>query len=254
MTGEPSGNAEERALESAKYTLHIEKITLAELPLRRLAAYVDEFARLLGEEASVRFEGVADGSISLNARPLPIAAPKVRARLEAAQQDALPDARRAANAIDEMLRDDNASGTLSAEGRPGVILRFAGANAQAADLPTIVETGSLQGVLVRIGGLDETAHVQLFDDERIFRCVVSHDLARALGKHLLGPVLRLHGRGRWRRDRDGTWQVVDFRATDFDVLDNASVAEAAAKLRAAGGFGHRDATEAWNALNEQRAD
>jgi hypothetical protein len=254
MTDEASGNAGKKGLGSTKYTLHIENITLAELPLRRLAAYIEEFARLLGEEASVRFEGVTDGSINLDARPLQIAAPKVRARLEAARQDALTDTRRAVNAIDTMLREDNGSGELREEGRPGVILRFAGANARVAELPVVVEPGALQGVLVRIGGLDETAHAQLLDGDKIHRCIVSHDLARALGRHLLGPVLRLHGRGRWRRGRDGTWDVVEFRASDFEVLDNASLTEAVTKLRATGGFGQRDAAGAWKALSEQRAD
>ncbi len=107
---------------------------------------------------------------------------------------------------------------------------------------------------MRIGGRDETAHAMLRDHERTYTCIVSRDLARALGKYLFGPQLRLHGRGRWKRSADGTWEPVDFRATEFDVLDSASLAEAAKKLRAAGGFGHEDAAEAWNTMRDLRVE
>jgi hypothetical protein len=242
------------AAETATFTLRIESVPLDDLPARRLAAYLDEFARLLGEEASTRFANAAEGSTRISVRSLPMAVPKVRARLIAARDGALDDACRAVNRLDAMLTEDNASGALTEEGQPGIIIRFPGANARAARLPVIAEIGSLQGELVRIGGRDETAHAMLQDHSRIYTCVVSRDMARALGKYLFGPPLRLHGRGRWRRTPDGTWEVVDFRAGAFDVLDNASLIEAAERLRQAGGFGHRDAAEAWRELRALRSD
>jgi hypothetical protein len=158
------------------------------------------------------------------------------------------------NRLDAMLTEDNASGTLSEDGQPGIILRFPGANARAARLPIVAEAGSIQGELVRIGGRDDTAHAMLRDHAVVHSCMVSRDLARALGKYLFGPPLRLHGRGRWRRVPDGTWELVDFRASEFDVLDSASLAGAAAKLKAVGGFGHIDAGEAWDSLRALRDD
>ena len=38
------------------------------------------------------------------------------------------------------------------------------------------------------------------------------------------------------------------------MLDNDSLAVASAKLKGAGGFGHRDALEAWNSLRALRDD
>jgi hypothetical protein len=241
-------------MDAAIFTLRIEGIAPDDLPTRRLAAYIEEFARLLGEEASTRFEGISEGSTKLAVRPLPMAVPKVRARLAAARDGALDDARRLVNRLDDMLCEDNASGTLSEDGRPGVILRFPGANARIARLPVIAEAGSIQGELVRIGGRDETAHASLRDHGVVRSCTVSRDLARALGKYLFGPPLRLLGRGRWKRAPDGTWELEDFRASDFEVLDNASLTAAAEKLKAAGGFGHTDASEAWGALKELRSE
>jgi len=125
---------------------------------------------------------------------------------------------------------------------------IAGWNTLTARLPVIAEAGSLQGELVRIGGRDEIAQAMLRDRGRTYTCIVSRDLARALGK------LRLHGRGRWKRSLDGAWEPVEFRATEFDVLDSASLAEAAKKLQAAGGLGHQDAVEACDTLRDLRAE
>ncbi len=79
-------------MENTTFTLRIEGVTPEDLPMRRLAAYLDEFARLLGEEASTRFESVSQGSTRIAARSLPIAVPKVRERLTAARHGASPDA------------------------------------------------------------------------------------------------------------------------------------------------------------------
>lgn len=241
-------------MDNNTFTLRIEGVAPADLPMRRLAAYLDEFARLLGEEALTRFEGVSEGSTKIAARSLPIAVPKVRDRLAAARDGASADACRSIARLDAMLSEDNASGTLSEEGRPGVLIRFPGANARTAQLPVIAEVGALQGELVRIGGRDETAHAMLRDRDQTHTCTVSRDLARALGKHLFGPQLRLHGRGRWKRSPEGAWELVDFRATEFEVLDSTNLAGAAEKLRTAGGFGHREAAEAWVALRELRVE
>lgn len=229
-------------------------MTPNDLPMRRLAAYLDEFARLLGEETSTHFSDVSEGSTQITARTEPIAVPKVRERLAAARDGVLPDACRSIDRLDAMLSADNASGTLGEDGRPGVIIRFPGANAHTARLPVIAEAASLQGELVRIGGRDESAHAMLRDRDRTYNCTVSHDLARALAQHLFGPQLRLHGRARWKRSPYGTWDPVEFRATSFDVLDSASLAEAAKRLRAAGGLGHQDADAAWNTLRDLRTE
>ncbi|HEY3847059.1 MAG TPA: hypothetical protein VGL95_08095 [Acetobacteraceae bacterium] len=240
--------------DATKFTLRIEGIGPDDLPMRRMATYLDEFARLLGEEASTRFDGVYPGSARLTARLLPVAVPKVRARLDAARDGALEDARRIVRRLDGMLAEDNASGVLAEDGQHGAILRFPGAHGRSAQLPVITEDGSVQGELVRVGGRDETAHANLRDGNLFYNCIVSKELARALGKYLLGPPLRLFGRGRWRRSPDSTWELIEFRASAFDVLDNAGLLAAADKLRAAGGVGHHDPVGAFETLRELRED
>ncbi len=239
-----------------RFTLHIEGLTPEDLPMRRLAAYLEEFARLLGEEASTRFESVSSGSARVTARVLPVAVPKVRRRLIAARDDALSEAHPLINRLDDMMADDNASGILTEEGQPAIIFHFPGIMARTARLPPVTEAGSIQGELVRIGGRGEDVRATLRDGDRYFTCIVSKDLARRLREHLYERPLRLHGRGRWRRTPDGTWELIDesFRASDFDVLDPASLRDAALKLREAGGFGLRNEADLKDALAAVRGE
>jgi hypothetical protein len=237
-----------------RFTLRIEGLTSEDLPMRRVADYLAEFAKLLGEEASTRFDGVYAGSTCLAARVLSVAVPKVRSRLTAARDDARNEAHRRFILLDDMLADDNASGTVGEDGRVGTILHFPGVRGRTGSLPPVSEAGAVQGVLIRIGGRDETAHATLRDGDRYYHCTMPRDVARALAKHLFGPPIRLHGRGRWRRTRDGKWEVMEegFRVTDIEPLDPSSLRDAAARLQAAGGFGLPDETETWKVLREWR--
>jgi hypothetical protein len=241
--------------DSVRFTLRIEGLMPEDLPMRRLAAYLDQFARLLGEEASTRLDGVYSGSARLTACVLSVAVPKVRERLAAARDDAGSGTHYSlSRRLDDMMAEDNASGSLSEEGQHAVIIQFPGARARMARLPAVTEPGSIQGELVRIGGRDDTAHASLRDGDRYFICIVTKDMARALGKHLFGKPLRLHGRGRWRRTDSGAWELTaeGFKATDFEVLDPATLQDAATKLQAAGGFGLHDEAEAWDELSAIR--
>ena len=83
------------------------------LPMSRLAEYMAELATLLGEKEHVHFVELAAGSARLVHAVEHEASPKVRSRLHAARVgDGDPEARRAFDTLDHMLRDDNASGEL----------------------------------------------------------------------------------------------------------------------------------------------
>lgn len=237
-----------------KFTLRIEGLTPEDLPMRRVANYLEEFAKLLGEEASTRLDGVYSGSTCITARVLPVAVPKVRSRLTAARDDARNEARRRFVFLDDMLADDNASGAVGEDGRVGTILHFPGVRGRTGNLPPVSETGAVQGVLIRIGGRDETAHATLLDGDRYYHCTMSRDVARGLAKHLFGAPIRLLGRGRWRRTRDGKWELMEegFRVADIEPLDPSTLRDVAAKLQATGGFGLPDAAETWKVLREWR--
>lgn len=232
----------------------IEGFTPETLPMSRLAEYLGTLARLLGEKERVHFVEIRPGSACAVARPEPPAAPKVRERMVLAQIGGDEEIAAHVAALDRMLADDNASGELRESGPAGLIIRFPGANARSAELGPVVEDGSITGELVSVGGRDRTAHAILRDGDTTYRCEMEKDLAKAMGGFLYGPPLRVAGRGTWRRTREGKWELIRFKAVSFEALEEVTLTDAAARLRAAGGFGLRDDEEAARRLRELRND
>lgn len=61
---------------------------------------------------------------------------------------------------------------------------------------------------------------------------MTREMARQMAHHLFGAPLRVFGEGRWRRTPDGMWELEQFTVSHFEVLDDASLPEVVARLRA----------------------
>lgn len=210
--------------------------TPRDMPMARLAEYMAEYAKLLGEPGNVHFLTLVDASVGLAATVDHVAAPKVDERVLAAGRGGGPeDALRAIIRLDEMLAADNAVGELLRDGAK--IIPFQGRNRpRPITYGPITQEGSVEGEIVRIGGTDDTIHVTLRDAAVIYSgCVTNKAVARRMAQHILGPIVRAHGVGKWVRHPDGAWELKSFRIRDFDVLEETSLTEAVAKLRAVAG-------------------
>jgi hypothetical protein len=240
---------------STCYRFRIEgSFTPETLPMERLAAYVAELAKMLGEQDSVHLRGVEPGSAVLVAVIDEPAQPKVRDRITAVQNGHGPsDARQAFAKLDNMLRKDNASGTLSDEAK-ALVIPFPG---RERPEPIVYgpfrQDATIDGQLLRIGGKDETIPVHLRDGAVIhigLHC--SPDLARRMAPHLLGPTLRVHGTGTWLRDEAGAWELQRFRITDYEVLDDAPLLTVVDRLRAVPGNAWDEVPDPVRTLLEER--
>ena len=211
------------------------------LPMARLAEYMAELARLLGRADQVHFVRLEGGSAVLVQSVEPEAAPDVRERLRSLQHDNPPDdAAKAFSNLNCYLADDNATGILQ-EGESAEVIRFPGREEPApVTFGAFNQPGVLDGVLIRIGGRDDTVPAHLHDGETIHVCNTARDVARRLAVHLYGPPLRVHGNGRWERDADGCWVMKRFNITSFDVLDDAPLGEVAQRLRDVEGSGWKE--------------
>lgn len=209
---------------SAEYRFSIEAYTPATLPMKRLAEYMLHLARLMGEEKSVHFRDVEPGSAVLVQEVEQAAVPKVRERVRNAADASAPrDVRQLWNTIDEMLADDNSTGALVEVGQASVVVQFPGRLGDRIEIGPVWQPGTVDGVLIRIGGEDKTAHAHLQSEEGVNICEVSRALARQLSPHLYGSPLRVTGRGRWRRSKQGKWLLDRFRAEEFLILDDSSM-------------------------------
>lgn len=212
--------------------------TPATLPLSRLNAYLDELIVLFGHADHVHLTCIAPGSAVPKFAVDYAWAPKVRDRLQCANRlDAPSDVRRARDRINRLLRDDNATGSLREIGGAKILV-FKGRDTPINQEALVTEAGVVDGVVVRVGGKDETVPVLVETDGRDYvHCTTSRERARALGHHLFGAELRLTGRGQWRRDADGVWTLEKFLIEAFTELRGTALVETADALRAVEGSG-----------------
>lgn len=213
------------------------------LPMERLAEYVAGLARLLGEKDNVHFQGIESGSAVLVATVDLAARPKVRDRLCAVREGRGPsDAQKAFGELDDMLRKDNATGSLCNEAGD-VVVPFPGRERpEPLAYGPFRQDGTVDGQLIRVGGKDETVPVHLRDGAIIHTGLnCTPETARRIAPHLYGPTLRVHGTGTWFRTGAGEWELRNFRISEFEVLDEAPLVTVVANL-------HKVKGSDWNEL------
>lgn len=243
-------------MEDDLYIFHIGAYSPRSIPLARLAEYMAQVALLMGEPNSVHFQGLKKGSTQVLTRVQSEAAPKVRDNVNQAQwpEGGRKEARAAFNQMNEMLRADNAEGSLKRSG--AVILKFPGRNiVRPQKLGPFNQQIEKDGVLVRIGGKDASAHATIEDsDGRTWSFEVSRDLAVGLAHYLFGQPVRLRGQARVFRDERGHWEYPSLKATEFKVLDAGDLAEVVGRIREAPPGTWITSLDALDMLHRERED
>lgn len=212
-----------------EYWFEIDAYSPTKIPMLRLAEYMQQLAQILGEAAYVHFQRLERGSTIIVHKIEREAIPKVRERVSRMKRgDGPVEAVRAFRATNRLLREDNAVGNLK---MGSVVLPFPGRNEAQEEFAAIHQHGFIDGIVTSVGGRDKTAHILLqAEDVQISGCYTSRAVAKQLGARLYESV-RLHGRGRWRRDSEGTWSLIDFKVESFEPLDDAPLADVLTKLR-----------------------
>lgn len=221
-----------------EYSFHIEgSYDPDTIPMDRLGEYLQALAQLLGDKPNVHFKEVTKGCVALHAAIDSPAQARVANRIEAANSPAPPqDIAKAVEALDEMLRRDNATGSLR-DGSDRIVIPFPGVDKKVPPVfGPIRQEGSLTGQVVRVGGKDATIPVHLRDGDAVLTGLTANEeTARRLAGHYLGDIVRVHGMGTWFREASGVWRLSAFRINDFEVLDDASLGDVVARLRAVRG-------------------
>lgn len=215
-----------------EFTFKIDAYSPKTFPMQRLGEYLAEFGKLMGETAHVHFQKLTTGSTKVAVKVDYEAFPKVKQAMASVRDGSAPgNSVTVYKEINRMLRDDNATAECRVQNRKAIILSFPGRNEVRDDAISIRQKGSLAGLISRVGGADDTAHVQLLlDNKRLGNLETTRTIARELGKHLYCPV-RVHGEGRWKRAEDGTWSLEQFTVRTFDVLEESDLTEAIKELR-----------------------
>lgn len=240
---------------NSEYRFQIaDSFTPATIPMERLAEYMAALARLLGEQKNVHFSGVVAGSTVLVATIDEPARPKVRDRVDKVRAGrGLKDAQKAFNDIDDMLRDDSATGSL-ADDAGAVVIPFPGrSKSEPLAFGPFRQDGTIDGQLLRVGGRDDTVPVHLRDGPIIHTGLnTTHELARLIAPYLFGPTLRVHGTGKWFRTSESIWELHEFKINDFEVLDETPLDIVVDRLRKVKGSGWKEVPDPVRFLLKER--
>ena len=218
------------------------------LPLKRLAEYASELARLFGSAPDVHLLRIRKGSHVQEFAVANTARASVERQLALVRTaDAPDDLIRPYRNVNEYLRTDGGSAVLKLKGGAKII-EFPGGKTPLADEVVIHEAGTLDGVVMRVGGKDDTVPVWLEGENRErLACTASRPLAKELAGHLFGNAVRVSGMGKWRRNADGRWALEEFVIKSWQALDETPLDEMVTKLRAVPG-------SAWDQMDDPQAE
>jgi hypothetical protein len=203
------------------------------IPMERLAEYIAALAQLLGEGANVHFGGLERSSVLLKARVDEPALPKVHERMRAVRDGSGPkDAHKAFDALDELLRADNASGSLTGDA-DSLVIPFPGrTRPEPQTFGPFLQDGFLDGQVVELNAKSDPCRVQLRDGGVLHtRLTASREMVHKLGQFIDGPDIRAHGTGNWLRLGDGAWKLQEFEIVRFELLEEKPLVEVVADLR-----------------------
>jgi hypothetical protein len=218
---------------SKKLVFRIAEANPHTLPMTRLAEYLTELATVLGSRDSIHFLRIEEGSavnvLEVESAEEPTILSRVR---DVAVGAGTQEARDAYKAIRDYLREDQFSAELETE-EGFVILNFPSSDEDNVQVyGPFWQDGSLDGVLMKIGGTDDTIPVHLLYEGKQYNCNANVEMARRLGHHLLQNPIRVHGKGKWYRNISGKWDLHWFDILDFEVLESLSLPDVVSELRA----------------------
>ncbi len=223
--------------ELEEYKFKIEAYTRDTIPMRQLAAYLDDLAIIFGEESSVHFERLEDGCTMPVIRVDREAVPKVSQRLYSVKENEGPsDAMTAYARMNERLRKDNADGYIKSPNEDNV-LAFPGVKREPPpEYGPFWQSGTLDGIPIRIGGTKESVPIHLEGlNNQEFTCTARRSIAKQIALHLFSSLIRVEGKGKWLRLAEGEWKLEAFTILDFRPLGNATIEHDLDSLRAVEG-------------------
>jgi len=216
------------------------------LSMKRLAEYLADLSKLLGNEENVHFMEVKKGSANLAYKIETHALPKVEQRIQSVDNSdsSSNDASKAWKDLNKKLKMDNAKGQIYRINKDGKkqqkqnILLFPGREAPAPVVFRVTkQQGHVDGEVIRVGGKDDTIPIHLQSpDGKIYTCQTkSKQIAATLGTQLYKYV-RVYGEGNWTRDENDLWILENFTINRSEELPNLSLSEEVTSLYAINGL------------------
>jgi hypothetical protein len=213
-------------------TFRIDAFTPETLPSAKLAQYLTHLSKLIGSEEKLHFKRIGRGCAILNLWIDEADLANTHGRLKSiGTVDSSPEANKAYDNLNQQLAEDNAVGNLRIGSAK--ILNFPGRKIGSEQIVgPITQAESLDGQLVRVGGLDETVPVTLREGSQVHHCNTNIETAKKLGQYLFGATIRVFGTATWYRRTSGEWLLQKFWVDNFRLLDDTDLSRTVDQLRA----------------------
>jgi hypothetical protein len=241
-------------LERFKFTLP--GYTPETMPLDRLIEYLTQLSIVLGTPGDLHLVGVEEGSTR------PVLAMRhdiaVRARhnaREVAQGGGSQRRRQAFETVRRMVAEDGGKPAEFSAPDEQVILKFPSVDiGQDQVIHSVRQPTSIEGTLVRIGGVGENAQllIQEMNGNVIAGCTASRGLTQAMAP-LIYHAIRVNGIGTWHRTEEGDWAITRLHVQSFEPLDESELDDVLARLREVDVQWPADSIEQLRAMREQAA-
>lgn len=212
---------------------HIDGTTPHIIPMARLAEYLAQLATLMGNKQHVHFLRVETGSLPCIVEVDEQSEDHVISRVKKAAINKGPkDAVNANAALRTMLKQDKFSAEFKTD-KGETFASYPLVKERGAEtFGPFRQDGFLDGMVVRLGGIDETLPVHLVYEGRTYICNASKEIVRQLGPYIWGEPIRAHGEGKWYRNAQGRWELQFFDIQRFEPLQATNLTDAVAALRA----------------------
>lgn len=238
------------------YEFHMDRWLPTTIPMKRFAEYLDKLSELLGHQDGVHFLKVKNGSTSQAFFVDESYRAQVWGRLQAANDNAftaVADLVSLKRDINRMLMQDHCTGYLRIQKGPKVIV-FPGRKTPLAEEVVLLESGDIEGMVIKVGGRDATVPVHLQSGTTFYKCLTSRENAKRLAQRLFEGEVRVTGKGKWLRDAEGDWTLQKFDIVSFEILECVPLDKFVEEMRYIKGSGWNELEDPQAELKRQRED
>ncbi len=203
-----------------------------QIPLARMAAYMQEFAALIGADDAALFLEIRKGSTRIAAKPREAGGQSaIRRRILNASEGKGPrEAVAAFRKLTELASSDRAPAKIT-DGHTAIA--HLPSNLPTYNPARIIERGHITGILEAVsrdGRKGVKAKIRP-DGEPLITCTATATVGKRMGGLFLDYV-RAYGSGHWRREKGGKWTCESFSIESIDRISGAPLRDAVNDLRA----------------------
>ncbi|MEM6890892.1 MAG: hypothetical protein AAF636_22560 [Pseudomonadota bacterium] len=201
-----------------------------QLSIGRLAAYMKEFASLLGSPDRSFFSGVRNGSTCIAAKLAPGEIGKARSRVFDASKGFAPaEATNAYEKLAQMAENDQLAARVV--GKTGTVIHFPRGSNKRTELSVFERghvTGRLSGIVDDKSGA--TVRIRPMDGGPLVYASANNKMADSLGSYFR-KLVRVYGTGKWTRDDNGRWVCSKMQIDEIHTVEDVNIRQAIHAMR-----------------------